>query len=221
MTNLASTQPRTRAPAPVREPRERDAPPNLARLRGFLQRLAALVEQAPDAPTLLPHGQALLAELVCHDDWLPDAFAQPHPEHYQQYLLHADALGRFSVVSFVWGPGQQTPIHDHTVWGLIGMLRGSEHSQPFVQDAHGRWQPQGEARQLLPGDVEAVCPPDHDVHQVRNAFADRVSISIHVYGANIGGVRRHVFAPDGEVKPFVSGYSNRLLPNLWDLSQAG
>ena len=194
--------------------------PNLARLRGFLQRLAALVEQAPDTAHIVQHGAGLLSELVSHDDWLPEACAQPHPEHYQQHLLHADALGRFSVVSFVWGPGQQTPIHDHTVWGLIGMLRGSEHSQRFVQDGAGRWQPEGEPERLLPGDVEAVYPPDHDVHQVRNAFDDRVSISIHVYGANIGGVSRHVFTPDGQTKPFISGYSNTVLPNLWDVSRA-
>ena len=59
------------------------------------------------------------------------------------------------------------------------------------------------------------------MHQVRNAFDDRVSISIHVYGANIGGVRRHVFTPDGQTKPFVSGYSSAVLPNLWDLSREG
>ena len=206
------TRPPTDAPA---------APPNLARLRSFLQRLAALVEQTPDVQALLPQGRALLADLVAHDDWLPPACAQPHPEHYQQYLLHADALGRFSVVSFVWGPGQQTPIHDHTVWGLIGMLRGSETSQRFVQDAQLRWQAEGAPTHLLPGDVEVVCPPDHDVHQVRNVFDDRVSISILVYGANIGGVRRHVFTPDGQTKPFVSGYSSAVLPNLWDLSREG
>ena len=214
------TRPDAATPVAAAKPTP-DAPPNLARLRGFLQRLAALVERTPDTALLLPQGRDLLAELVRHDDWLPAACAQPHPDHYQQYLLHADALGRFSVVSFVWGPGQQTPIHDHTVWGLIGMLRGSEFSQRFVQDAQQRWQPEGAPEQLLPGDVETVYPPDHDVHQVRNAFADRVSISIHVYGANIGGVQRHVFTPDGQTKPFVSGYSSAVLPNLWDRSREG
>jgi predicted metal-dependent enzyme (double-stranded beta helix superfamily) len=42
---------------------------------------------------------------------------------------------------------------------------------------------------------------------------------IHVYGANIGAVRRHVYVPaTGEIKPFVSGYSNKVIPNLWDRS---
>ena len=59
----------------------------------------------------------------------------------------------------------------------------------------------------------------HHIHRVSNALADSVSISIHVYGGNIGGVRRAVYTPEGLVKPFVSGYSNRHLPNIWDLSK--
>jgi len=46
-----------------------------------------------------------------------------------------------------------------------------------------------------------------------------VSISIHVYGANIGAVRRAVYQPDGSEKLFISGYSNAFLPNIWDLSK--
>jgi len=47
-----------------------------------------------------------------------------------------------------------------------------------------------------------------DVHQVRNAYSDRVSISIHAYGGNIGKIKRHVFAADtGSVKDFISGYA--------------
>ena len=67
--------------------------------------------------------------------------------------------------------------------------------------------------------VEAVSPRIGDIHQVSNAYADRVSISIHVYGANIGAVRRAVYQADGSEKLFISGYSNTLLPNIWDLSK--
>jgi predicted metal-dependent enzyme (double-stranded beta helix superfamily) len=44
---------------------------------------------------------------------------------------------------------------------------------------------------------------------------DRPSISIHVYGADIGAVHRSVFTVDGIAKPFVSGYANNVLPNIW------
>lgn len=191
----------------------------IAPLRDFVVAFGRLLDTAPDEPRLLAEGGELLGRLVSRDDWLPDAFAQPHPEHYRQFLLHADSTERFSVVSFVWGPGQATPIHDHTIWGLVGVLRGAEESQAFVR-RDGRWSEDGEAVRLLPGDVEPLSPALGDVHRVRNLFSDRVSVSIHVYGANIGSVRRHVYTAEGGCKPFVSGYSNDSLPNLWDRSAA-
>lgn len=190
----------------------------IAPLREFVGAFGRLLDTAPDEPRILSDGGALLRTLVARDNWLPEAFAQPDPARYQQFLLHADSTERFSVVSFVWGPGQATPVHDHTVWGLIGMLRGAEYSQGHALDAHGHAQPWGEAVRLDAGDVEAVSPTVGDLHRVHNAYADRVSISIHVYGANIGAVRRHTYPAEGGRKPFVSGYSNALLPNLWDRS---
>ena len=195
------------------------ATPNPQPLRDFVRAVTQAVAVETPEPALLATVRGHLATLVARDDWLPDALAQPHPQFYRQYLLHADVLERFSVVSFVWGPGQQTPVHDHTVWGLIGMLRGRETSQSFGFDAGGAFGPQGDATLLQPGQVEAVSPTLGDIHQVCNGVADAVSISIHVYGANIGAVQRWVYAADGTRKPFISGYSNDWLPNLWDRSK--
>ncbi|MNN56425.1 Cysteine dioxygenase type I [compost metagenome] len=153
--------------------------------------------------------------LVANDDWLPAEMAQPHPGYYQQHLLYCDPLDRFSLVSFVWGPGQQTPVHDHTVWGLIGVLRGAELDQRY-RDDDGHMVPDGEPERLSAGQVAVVSPTLGDVHRVRNAHDDRVSVSIHLYGGNIGRIRRHVFdVATGVVKPFVSGYANAFVPNLW------
>lgn len=189
------------------------------RLRAFIGALAELLDSQPREGDLLHRGGQLLAQLVSHDDWLPEDFARPDPQHYQQYLLHADSRQRFSVVSFVWGPGQRTPIHDHQVWGLIGMLRGAEYSQSFQHQADGELRASGPRIELRPGQVEAVSPKIGDIHQVSNAYDDQVSISIHVYGANIGAVRRAVYQSDGSEKLFISGYSNAFLPNIWDLSK--
>jgi len=186
-----------------------------SRLREFIRDFTLLVsEPGADEAMLVAEGGRLLADLVRQDDWLPEPYTRPDPEYYRQYLLHCDPLERFSVVSFVWGPGQATPVHDHTVWGLIGMLRGAEICESFGPGAVGTLVSQGE-RRLHPGDIDAVSPTLGDIHRVRNAYDDRVSISIHVYGADIGAVRRHVYKDDGEVKPFVSGYSNDAVPNLW------
>jgi len=194
---------------------------NIGKLRGYVQDMTRLVEAHGDEEAkMLDEGRRLLGQLVAEDDWLPEAFTRPHPEHFQQYLLYCDPLERFSAVSFVWGPGQKTPVHDHTVWGLVGQLRGAERETSFTRDGDGPLV-QGDAAVMKPGDVAAVSPEIGDIHVVANDMADETSISIHVYGGNIGAVARHVFVPEtGEVKDFVSGYSSAVVPNLWDRSES-
>ena len=178
------------------------------KLQQFVDKVTPLVDAGTDEARLLPAVREAMRELVASDDWLPEEMTRPHPQYYQQYLLYADPRDRFSVVSFVWGPGQKTPVHDHTVWGVIGMLRGAERAAPFRQEG-GRVVRAGDEVVLKPGDVELVSPTIGDIHTVTNAYDDRVSISIHAYGANIGKVRRHVFDPQtGATKDFVSGYAN-------------
>ena len=187
------------------------------RLLHFVAAMTRLVEAGPpDEARLLEGAQPLMKALVAHDDWLPEPMAAAHPQYYQQHLLYGDPLDRFSLVSFVWGPGQKTPVHDHTVWGIIGMLRGRECAQRYVRGADGQLALDGAEATLLPGELDIVSPTRGDIHVVRNALADEVSISIHLYGGNVGRISRHVFVPEStEVKDFVSGYSNQLSPNLW------
>ena len=190
---------------------------NGQRFRDFVASFTRLVEaNGQDEAKILAAGGELLRGLVSHDDWLPEDCAKPHPQYYQQYLLHCDPLERFSVVSFVWGPGQKTPVHDHTVWGMVGVMRGAELCRRFKPGAP---MAASEQQRLEPGSVDLLSPAEGDIHEVSNAFNDRVSISIHAYGANIGAVKRHVFdAASGAAKPFVSGYSSAMLPNFWDRS---
>jgi predicted metal-dependent enzyme (double-stranded beta helix superfamily) len=188
---------------------------SIARLRDFVTGMTHLVERhGADEARMLDEGERLLRGLVSHDDWLPEEFAAPSRESYRQYLLYCDPLERFSVVSFVWMPGHRTPIHDHTVWGLVGVMRGEERCDEFSADIK-----KVNSHDVRPGDVDRVSPRIGDVHVVSNA-GDKVAVSIHVYGANIGAVRRHTFDPDtGAPKEFISGYHNTSVPNLWDRSK--
>jgi predicted metal-dependent enzyme (double-stranded beta helix superfamily) len=190
----------------------------IERLRDFVIAFSKLVETSSSEPEILREGSRLLKGLVCVDDWLPARYAEPSMTGYQQYLLHADSRERFSVVSFVWGPGQKSPIHDHTVWGIVGILRGAEMSVAYAPRPEGGFEIGPEER-LERGEVVAVSPAIGDIHVIANAYDDRPSISIHVYGGNIGAIRRSAFDPvSGAKKPFISGYSNTAVPNLWDRS---
>lgn len=189
----------------------------IGRLRDFIQGMTRLAEAEPALARWFTEGRDMLAALVRHDDWLPEAFAEPGPT-YRQYLLHCDPLERFSVVSFVWGPGQRTPAHNHMTWGLVGMLRGEEVSTTMRPGAPMR---EARADRLRPGEVICVEPGAEDIHVVENAYPDRTSISVHVYGANIGAIRRSVFDPaTGAAREFISGYTAAVVPNLWDRSAA-
>jgi predicted metal-dependent enzyme (double-stranded beta helix superfamily) len=186
------------------------------KLLTFVKELSLLLEQKPSEAVIFTKGKKLLENLIAVDDWLPVEFTKPHPQYYQQYLLYADPLDRFSVVSFVWGPGQKTPLHNHTVWGMVGQLRGDEKGTPYYREAEGGFRAD-QACICPPGYVDTVSPNTHDIHVVENNHLHQTSISIHVYGGNIGRISRSVFDPaTGTEKSFISGYANQLVPNLWN-----
>ena len=93
------------------------------RLRTFVARLATLLDSQPDEATILRQGSGWLAELIRHDDWLDEAFTQPHPAALSAISAVCRCAAALFRGEFCLGPGQQTPIHDHRVWGLIGAAR--------------------------------------------------------------------------------------------------
>lgn len=193
---------------------------NLIRLRDFVVAVTHVAERMSNEDERIYAAKALLTDLVAEDNWIPAEYTRPRPEYYAQYLLHADPLGRFSLVSFVWGPGQRTPVHDHRVWGLVGVLRGKEISTSYRMLPDGTLEAQA-PESLDPGRVVAVSPRIGDIHSVANAYNDRVSISVHLYGGNIGTISRAVYEPStGVQKLFISGYSNSFVPNLWGQPEA-
>jgi predicted metal-dependent enzyme (double-stranded beta helix superfamily) len=183
---------------------------DITRLRAFVVDTARLLQNETDEAAILAQLAPRLEDLIRHDDWLPEVSASTAGDHYRQHLLYADPLDRFSIVSFVWGPGQGTPVHDHRVWGLVGVLRGEERAVSYARQPDGRLQA-GPPERLRAGQTAAVSPQIGDI---------RSSISIHVYGGNIGTIRRSSFdAETGAPREFISGYSNDTVPNLWSRRQ--
>lgn len=183
-------------------------------LRDFIADMTRLAGEGLDEPGLLNKASPLMQRLLEKDEWLPPEFAEPSEKSYRQYLLHCDPLERFSLVSFVWGPGQKTPIHDHTVWGIIGVLRGSEISQRY-EWGDGQLHEAGELEVLEAGAIDMVSPAIGDIHKVSNGLKSKPSVSLHLYGGNIGAINRHAFDASGATNTFRSGYSSNMVPNVW------
>jgi predicted metal-dependent enzyme (double-stranded beta helix superfamily) len=57
------------------------------------------------------------------------------------------------VVRFVWMLGQKTPIHDHTVWGLVGVMRGEELCEEYTATVKPV-----ERHPVRPGQIDRVSP---------------------------------------------------------------
>src|SRR5262245_36783729 len=89
-------------------------------------------------------------------------------------------------------------------WGVIGQYQGEEEESRF-QIINNRLE--RIARVLAhPGDVSHVYPPSRDIHQINNRSA-APTISIHIYGGDIGSQRRHTYDPNtAATQEFVSGY---------------
>ncbi|MBM9462424.1 hypothetical protein JL108_03115 [Aeromicrobium sp. YIM 150415] len=152
------------------------------------------------------------ATLVSDDVWLDEHYQLPqYDSDVTNHLLAKAADGSWTVVSVVFPPGFKTPVHDHTIWGLVGVTRGQEHEWRYSRvDDHSTpgYAELVEAEVAVnePRSISGLVPPDDDIHAILNP-ATTPSCSIHVYGGNIDDVLRHRFDPErNTVKEWRSTY---------------
>lgn len=157
-----------------------------------------------------------LAPFLGRDDLLTPEQRTASDDGYTQHVIHVEEGGEFSVVSLVWLPGQDTPVHDHVSWCVPGVHQGREaeiHYRGVTGDGANP-EASGRVREVeylveerettnTAGDVTALTPPG-DIHRVWNPGPDK-AISIHVYGADIdalgSSIRRCYSQPVHETPP--------------------
>lgn len=185
-------------------------------LRHFLRDMTLLVQAEPDPARQQRAGLDLLRTLLRQTNWLDPNFSAAAPG-FRQVLLYNDPLDRFSLVAFIWGQeARETPVHDHGLWGAVGVLEGSEISTEMVPDPHGGPMRPGRQDRLEAGDVMPLGPPAYDIHKTANGRPGAPAITIHLYGGNIGSVERRVYdVATSAATVMRSGYDNPVLPNPW------
>ncbi len=146
----------------------------------ILHTLVRQLDAAVAAPPEKLHGAVTgaLAAAVARRDWLKDEQQRADREQYARHVLHADPQGRYTVVSLVWGPGQQSPIHAHHTWCSVAVYRG-EISETFYAADDGSPVPLRTVRRGA--GTLSFDGGDSGVHRIANPDGD-TAVSIHVYG---------------------------------------
>jgi predicted metal-dependent enzyme (double-stranded beta helix superfamily) len=182
-----------------------------ATVRAFVSDVRATISAASSPERACETLRPRFAELLADPDWLPAEYQAAAPESGMgggigQWLLYRAADQSLSLFSLVVPSGSATPIHDHLAWGLVGLYRGEQDEEIYVQ--RGGTLELVERRALVPGDFYVLIPPRDDIHRVRTTSAE-TSVSIHLLTNDTGCVWRHAFDPaSGEATPFRSGYVN-------------
>lgn len=180
-----------------------DQPPRaLDPLRYALDR--AVARPGPVDETFFETVAQLLRPLTESRDWLPPEASRAGSDDYQRHMLVNDPAGRYAIGSFVWAPGQRTPIHDHRGWGgIIAVLDGALLAEDFLPRPDGTLEAQP-PRLLQRGQVAWVSAATGDIHRLGNPATAGNAISVHVYGCDFFSVCRNRYDErSGKPVPFV------------------
>ncbi|MCK2219947.1 hypothetical protein MF672_040045 [Actinomadura sp. ATCC 31491] len=175
----------------------------------FIRDVDALVREVHDEHELTARVADLLAGLLAGGHRLPPEVTRPVAGRHVNYPLHIAPDESWCLVSVVWDAGRRTPVHGHETWGVAGVYAGAERETRYVKPVEpGRpLTPAGE-QVWRRGQVTVCCTTDDDVHAVE-AAGDGPTVGLHVYGGNLGTLRRRAYDPDtGEVSWFVSGWDS-------------
>lgn len=115
---------------------------------------------------------------------LPDCVFEVTPGHYARRELYRSEEHGYSVIAMTWGPGQGTPIHDHSgMWCVEGVWHGMLEITPYelVEQRDGRFR--FESRGTMnagPGSAGSLIPP-HEYHTIRNPSSEELAVTLHIY----------------------------------------
>jgi predicted metal-dependent enzyme (double-stranded beta helix superfamily) len=172
-------------------------------LQGFIADLDRITGEETSPERITERVAPLLERLVKNPSSIPADHLKSAPDARGRYMLHR--APRFNVTSVIWRPGDTAAAHNHETWGVIGVIANEiEETRYRVRETGGGKAELAVTRVMRhrPGAVSRLVPGD-EVHRMHNP-TDRDTVEIHVYGKDLVGLRRRMWADDGTETPLVS-----------------
>jgi len=177
----------------------------------FIADVAAWVHAIDDEHEITALVAERLERLLASDYRLAPEVTRPSEERHVTYPLYIAPDQSWSLACVVWNLGQQTPVHSHETWGVAGIYSGVERERRYLKpakDSSGEPLIEAGEQEWRRGQVTVCCTTDDDVHAV-TAVGDEPTIGIHVYGGDIGTIKRRSYNPaTGAVEWFASGWDS-------------
>lgn len=138
---------------------------------------------------------AVMKEAVQQPDAIARALEDAQPGGAQAgALIHqSDDL---TIVHVVAAPGFVSPVHDHTIWAVVGQYKGQE-DNTFYEERNGQLVEVG-AQSICAGDVVPLT--EKTIHAIRNPHTEEPCMALHVYGGDLIGSDRSFWEPDTATK---------------------
>lgn len=141
-------------------------------LPGFLRNQALVEELLKNIKNGNPYPDVRQAQII--DD---------------EILLYLNPKRLFSLRMFLYGPGDYTPIHDHSSWGVSGAAVGELGVIRYERKDDGSIEGHAQLLQAAPvylqrGEIELTRPLNEGIHQTGNPV-DGTTVMVSVYGSPI------------------------------------
>jgi hypothetical protein len=162
-----------------------------------------------ELPALLAQG-SLFGDIlagICRGSSFPDIRLGTLFDN--EIVLFQDPGRAFSLRMFIFGPGEKTPVHDHSAWGVLGSAFGHLEVVRYRREDDGAVEglaqlSVAERRVLDPGETETTLALDQGIHRTGSP-AGGATLMVNIYGPP--GRRLHIHCFDPE-----SGRVQRLYP---------
>ncbi len=166
----------------------------------LIQRIDAAIEG--DCPFDITTGlrRALVECIADPGIRLPDEVFQAMPDHYARREVYTHPTRGYSMIAMTWGPGQGTPIHDHSgLWCVEGVWSGCIEvvSYQLTGEQDGRYRFEDVGRVVAGcGSAGSLIPP-HEYHTIANPDPAKTAVSVHIYERALESCNLFREEPDG------------------------